>query len=201
MFLSTFVSRQNSLLCLACTFLFLAYASGQNPAASNSSQSGSLYVVGEADVLRVMVWKQPEISQPNAIVRPDGMVSLPLIGDVKVSGMTPTQIEALLVTRLKEYVNEPRVTVSIAEVESKTVYVTGEVAKPGAYTLTQRLDVLQLIAKAGGVTPYAHRKSMFVLRNVDGSKQKIGVNYKEIFNGKHPEQNIDLQPGDTVVVP
>ncbi len=182
--------------------MLIACAFGQEASrASVPTETASLYVVGEADVLRVTVWKQPEISQPSAIVRPDGMVSLPLIGDVKVSGMTPTQIEALLVTKLKQYVNQPRVTVSVAEVESKTVYVTGEVARPGAYALTQRLDVLQLIAKAGGVTAYAHRKSLFVLRNVDGSKRKIPVNYKEIFNGNHPEQNIDLQAGDTVVVP
>lgn len=166
-----------------------------------TNPSASDYIVGEADVLRVSVWKQPELSQTSALVRPDGMVSLPLVGDVKASGMTPAQIEAGLVAKLKNYVNEPRVTVTVAEVASKTVYVTGEVARAGAYPLVGPVDVLQLIAKAGGVTPYAHRKSMFVLRRVDGSKQKLPVNYNQIIHGKSPEQNINLQPGDTVVVP
>lgn len=159
------------------------------------------YIVGEADVLRITVWKQPEISQPSVVVRPDGMISVPLVGDLRVSGMTPVQIEATLVEDLKQYVNEPRVTVTVAEVGSKTVYVTGEVQHPGAYPLVGPVDVLQIIAKAGGVTPYAHRRSVFVLRQVNGKKEKLPVNYSRIFHGKNPEQNIGLQPGDTVVVP
>jgi polysaccharide biosynthesis/export protein len=161
----------------------------------------SSYIVGEADVLRITVWKQPEISQPSVVVRPDGMISVPLVGEIKVSGMTPVQIEATLVEDLKQYVNEPRVTVTVAEVGSKTVYVTGEVEHPGAYPLVGPVDVLQIIAKAGGVTPYARRRSVFVLRQVNGKKEKVPVNYSRIFRGKNPEQNINLQPGDTVVVP
>ena len=175
----------------------IAHASGT----SASSETAASYVVGEADTLRINVWKQPEISQPNVVVRPDGMITVPLVGDVKVSGATPTQIEALLVSKLKQYVSEPRVTVTVAEVSSKSVYLIGEVARPGAYSLTGPLDILQIIAKAGGVTPYAHRKSMFVLRRVEGGKQKLPVNYTQIIRGKHPEQNLSLQPGDTVVVP
>jgi len=159
------------------------------------------YIVGDADVLRINVWKQPEISQLSVVVRPDGMVSVPLVGEVKVTGLTPVQIEAMLVADLKQYVNEPRVTVSVSEIGSKTVYVTGEVQHPGAYPLVGPVDVLQIVAKAGGVTPYAHRRSVFVLRQINGKKQKIPVNYSRIFRGQNPEQNIDLQPGDTVVVP
>jgi polysaccharide export outer membrane protein len=161
----------------------------------------SSYVVGEADVLRITVWKQPEISQQSVVVRPDGMVSVPLVGELRVSGMTPMQIEATLVADLKQYVNEPRVTVTVAEIGSKTVYVTGEVQHPGAYPLVGPIDVLQVVAKAGGVTPYAHQRSVFVLRQVNGKKQKVPVNYSRIFHGKSPEQNINLQAGDTVVVP
>lgn len=164
-------------------------------------QIASSYVVGEADVLRINVWKQPELSQPSVVVRPDGMVSVPLVGEIKVSGMTPVQIEATLVTDLKQYVNEPRVTVTVAEIGSKLVYVTGEIQHPGAYPLVGPVDVLQIIAKAGGVTPYAHRRSVFVLRQINGKKEKLPVNYSQIFHGKNPEKNINLQPGDTVVVP
>jgi polysaccharide export outer membrane protein len=174
---------------------------GDTPAGGPTAAISSSYVVGEADVLRINVWKQPEISQPSVVVRPDGMVSVPLVGEVKVSGMTPVQIEAMLVADLRQYVNEPRVTVSVAEVGSKNVYVTGEVQHPGSYPLVGPVDVLQIIAKAGGVTPYAHRRSVFVLREINGRKQKVPVNYSRIFHGQNPEQNINLQPGDTVVVP
>lgn len=172
-----------------------------NPGNISPTAVPSGYLVGEADVLRIDVWKQPEISQLNVRVRPDGMVSLPLVGEVRVSGLTPAQIEDVLVMDLKQYVNQPRVTVSVAEVGSKTVYVTGEVQHPGAYPLITPIDVLQLIAKAGGVTPYAHRRSVFVLRHVSGKSEKIPVNYNRIFHGKSPEQNINLQADDTVVVP
>jgi polysaccharide biosynthesis/export protein len=170
-------------------------------APSSADPVPNTYIVGEADVLRINVWKQPEISQASVVVRPDGMVSVPLVGEIKVSGLTPTQIEANLVTDLKQYMNEPRVTVTVAEIGSKLVYVTGEVQHPGAYPLAGPVDVLQIIAKAGGVTPYAHRRSVFVLREVNGKKQKVAVNYARIFHGKSPEQNIGLLPGDTVVVP
>lgn len=174
------------------------------PAAAGNQplpQLPSNYVVGEADVLRVSVWKQPDISQPSVIVRPDGMISVPLVGEVRVSGMTPSQIETVLVSDLKQFVNDPRVTVTVAEIGSKNVYVTGEVHKPGAYPIVGPVDVLQVIAKAGGVTPYAHGRRVFVLRQVNGQKQKLPVNYSRIFSGKNPEQDIALQPGDTVVVP
>ena len=174
---------------------------GGTPASGSPTPIANTYIVGEADVLRINVWKQPEISQQSVVVRPDGMVTVPLVGEVKVSGMTPVQIEASLVESLKQYVNEPHVTVTVVEVGSKTVYVTGEVQHPGAYPLVGPVDVLQIIAKAGGVTPYAHRRSVFVLRQINGKKEKLPVNYNQIFHGKNPDQNITLQPGDTVVVP
>jgi len=205
----TFLSILSSHRILFWTFLALCLSvraqditdSPSTPGGGGSTPSASSYVVGEADVLRINVWKQPEVSQLSVIVRPDGMVSVPLVGEIKVSGMTPVQIEAALVTELKQYLNEPRVTVTVAEIGSKTVYVTGEIQHPGAYPLLGPVDVLQLIAKAGGVTPYAHRRSVFVLREINGKKQKLPVNYSRIFQGKNPEQNIALQPGDTIVVP
>jgi len=170
------------------------------PTSRAPSPVPSSYIVGEADVLRINVWKQPELSQ-NVVVRPDGIVSVPLVGELRVSGMTPVQIEDVLVSELKRFVNEPRVTVTVTEVGSKAVYITGEVQHPGAYPLIGPIDILQIIAKAGGVTPFAHRKSMFVMREVNGKKEKLPVNYSRIFRGKNPEQNILLQPGDTIVVP
>jgi len=197
------------LLCALCLNAMPLAAQNSGPSSTSGSDvvTGpsvplpSGYVVGEADVLRIDVWKQPEISQLDVVVRPDGMVSVPLVGEIKVSGMTPVQIEAALVSDLKMYVNEPRVTVSVSSVGSKNVYVTGEVQHPGAYPLVGPLDVLQVIAKAGGVTPYAHRRAVFILRPTNGKKERIPVNYSRIFHGKSQEQNIALQPGDTVVVP
>lgn len=160
------------------------------------------YVVGEPDVLRINVWKEPEISQPSIVVRPDGRISLPLIGEVKVSGMTPREIEAVLVERLQATaLKDARVTVTVVETGSKIVYVTGQVAKPGAYPLVMPTDVLQIIAKAGGLTPFAHSKAVFVLRQAEGGKQKLPVNYAQVLRGHNPEQNLNLQPGDTVVIP
>ncbi len=168
--------------------------------ATSSNTGATEYVIGEADVLRVTVWKEPELSQA-VVVRPDGMISIPLIGIVKASGMTPSGLQDVLTAKLSRFIGKPIVSVTVTEIGSKSVYVTGEVVKPGAYQLVTPMDVLQLIAKAGGVTPYAHRKSVFVLRNVDGKRQKLPVNYKHVLHGENPEQNIPLMPGDTVVVP
>ena len=179
-------------------------APGQTARAAADQSSGSAapaeYVVGEADVLHINVWKEPELSQ-QVVVRPDGMISIPLIGVVKASGMTPTQLQDVLTAKLSRFITKPQVSVTVTEIGSKSVFVTGEVAKPGAYALLTPMDVLQLIAKAGGVTPYAHRKSVFVLRSVDGKKQKLAVNYQQILRGANADQNISLLPGDTVVVP
>lgn len=206
-----FLAAATVLLCLSATAQSIAStgnaALGIPPTVPASTGNISIpplpgsYVVGEADVLRITVWKQPDISQPSVVVRPDGMISVPLVGEVKVSGMTPVQIEATLVTRLTQYVNDPRVTVTVAEIGSKNIYVTGEVHKPGVYPTLGPIDVLQIIAKAGGVTPYARGRKVFVLREVNGQKHKLPVNYTNIFHGKNPEQDIALQPGDTVVVP
>ncbi len=158
------------------------------------------YVVGEGDVLHIDVWQEPEVSQ-NVVVRPDGNVSLPLINEMKVSGMTPLQIQGLVAGKLKNFVNQPKVTVTVTEVHSRRAFITGEVAHPGEYPLNAQLTVLQLIAQAGGFTPFAKTESIMVLRVADGKEQRLRFKYKEVLQGKNTEQNIALQPGDTVVVP
>jgi polysaccharide export outer membrane protein len=161
----------------------------------------SEYVVGAADVLDINVWKEAELSRSGVAVRPDGMISLPLIGVIKVSGMTPSQIQDVLAERLHRYLSVVRVTVTVAEIKSKFVYVTGEVNKPGVYPLLTPTVVLQAIIRAGGLTPYARSKSIAILRQVDGKQQRIPVNYKKLVHGDIAEQNIQLLPGDTVFVP
>ena len=158
------------------------------------------YVVGEADTLHVNVWKEPELSQ-TVVVRPDGKISLPLVNEMKVSGMTPSQIQQLMTDRLKAYLVAPQVTVTVTEIRSKTVYISGEVLRAGEYPLLTPVTVLQLIARAGGLTTYANRGGIFVLRDADGKQVRHAFNYNDVIRGKNAAENIELKPGDTVVVP
>ena len=158
------------------------------------------YVIGEADLLHINVYKETELSQ-NAIVRPDGMISLPLVDEIKVSGKTPLQVQRDLAQSLKAYIVDPQVTVTVVDVRSKSVYVTGEVGHPDAYPLLTPTTVLQMLAKAGGPTPYADRKGIFVLRSVKGKREKIPFPYKDVIKGKNADRDIQLRPGDTIVVP
>jgi polysaccharide export outer membrane protein len=158
------------------------------------------YVVGDSDVLHVNVWKEPEVSQ-TVVVRTDGNISLPLINEVKVSGLTPLQIQDLVAERLKGFLNNPQVTVTVADIRSKRAFITGEVARPGTYSLNAQTTVLQLIAQAGGFTPFAKKDGVVVLRTEEGKQMRLKFKYKEVVRGKKTEQNIALHPGDTVVVP
>jgi polysaccharide export outer membrane protein len=158
------------------------------------------YVVGDSDILHVNVWKEPEVSQ-TVVVRTDGNISLPLINEVKVSGLTPLQIQDLVAERLKGFLNNPQVTVTVAEIRSKRAFITGEIARPGTYSLNAQTTVLQLIAQAGGFTPFAKKDSIVVLRTEEGKQMRLKFKYKEVVQGKKTEQNIALHPGDTVVVP
>ncbi|HKD78155.1 MAG TPA: polysaccharide biosynthesis/export family protein [Candidatus Angelobacter sp.] len=160
----------------------------------------SSYIVGEADVLHVTVWKEPDISQ-TVVVRTDGNISLPLVNDVKVAGLTPVQIQNVIAEKLKNFLNNPQVTVTVTDIRSKRAFITGEVIRPGGYALNSETSVLQLIAQAGGFTPFAKRDSIVVLRVEDGKPVKLKFKYKQVVQGKNTEQNIALHPGDTVVVP
>lgn len=160
----------------------------------------SAYIVGEADVLHVTVWKEPDISQ-TVVVRTDGNISLPLVNDVRVAGLTPVQIQNLIAEKLKSFLNNPQVTVTVTDIRSKRAFITGEVIRPGGYSLNSETSVLQLIAQAGGFTPFAKRDSIVVLRIEDGKSLKLKFKYKQVVQGKNTEQNIALHPGDTVVVP
>ena len=158
------------------------------------------YIVGDSDIIRVNVWKEPEVSQ-TVVVRTDGNISLPLINEVKVSGMTPLQIQDMVAEKLKGFLNHPQVTVTVIEIHSKRAFITGEVARPGTYSLNAQTTVLQLIAQAGGFTPFAKKDGIVVLRTEDGRQSRLKFKYNEVVQGKKTEQNIALHPGDTVVVP
>lgn len=164
-----------------------------------SPSDSSQFVIGPSDVIRVNVWKNIELSQ-TVTVTPDGFISLPLLGDVHVTGMTANELAQSLSSRLHSYVVSPQVTVSIIDIRSRQVYVLGQVSKPGGFPLIAPLNVLQLIAQAGGLTNYANRKGIVVLRPHAGGLQKLSFNYNHVVHGDS-KQNITLQPGDTVVVP
>lgn len=153
--------------------------------------------LGVGDVIHISVWHEQELTQ-TAVVRPDGKVSLPLAGELAVAGQTAVEVQELLRVRLLPFLVDPQVTVSVLEIHSRQVYITGQVQRPGAYPLTGKVGVLQLIASAGGLTPYAHRKDITIL---DASNHLIArFNYKDAIDGRGKDSH-PLQPGETVVVP
>jgi polysaccharide biosynthesis/export protein len=158
------------------------------------------YKIGPQDVLQIDVWKEPEITR-SVPVRPDGKITLPLLNDVQAAGRTPMELSGIISEGLKKYINNPQVTVSVSAINSRRVYVTGEVTKPGAYPLLPGMTVLQALTSAGGFTQFANIKATYVLRMQEGKQTKFPFNYKAVLSGKRPEDNIQLQPGDTIVVP
>lgn len=159
------------------------------------------YKIGPQDILRIDVWKEPEISRSGLPVRPDGKISLPLLNDVQAAGLSPLELSNLISEGLKKYMNNPQVTVTVLEINSKRVYVTGEVRRPGAFPLLPNMTVLQALSHSGGFTQFARTNKIYVLRNEGGKQVKYPFNYKDIIKGSHPEENIELQPGDLIVVP
>jgi len=158
------------------------------------------YIIGEQDVLAITVWKERELSG-TVVVRPDGKITLPLVDDISVVGLTTAQLRALLIERLKPFVAVPQVTVAVSQINSRKVYLIGEVAKTGMFAINSSTTVLQLLAEAGGMSNFAKRKDIYVLRNQQGKQVKYRFNYDEVVRGKNNQQNILLEPGDTVVVP
>ena len=158
------------------------------------------YIIGPQDMLAVNVWKEPDLSG-NVQVRPDGKVSIPLLDDVQAAGLTAMGLSSEITTGLKRYVADPRVTVVVTAINSRRIYVLGEVARAGSFTLLPDMTVLQAISVAGGLTQFAHGKKIYVLRNEGGKQTKHPFNYNRVLKGKRSEDNFTLNPGDTIVVP
>ena len=173
---------------------------GDEKAGSVPEGMNPVYVIGPEDVLDVTVWKEPDVSRV-VPVRPDGRISLPLISDVQASGLSPVQLAAAVTERLREFLNEPKVTVIVTAINSQRVYVVGEVLRAGAFPLAPGMTVLQAISSAGGFTTFADVKKIHVLRMRDRKQIELPFNYREVLKGDRPEQNIPLEPGDTIVVP
>jgi polysaccharide export outer membrane protein len=191
-----------SLLVLSCGSALHARQDNTAPkgAPEVKTTSDPDYKIGAQDVIRIDVWKEPEISRTTP-VRPDGRISLPLLNDVQAAGLTPTQLAANISEGLKKFITNPQVTVGVNEINSRRVYVTGEVLKPGAFPLQAGMTVLQALTSSGGFTQFAKVKAIYVLRTEDGKQVKHPFNYKEVVSGKKPDLNIVVQPGDVIVVP
>jgi len=157
------------------------------------------YVIGPDDVLGVVFWRDTDMSG-DVTVRPDGMITLPLIRDVKAAGLTPEQLRELVQTQAKQYISDPNVTVIVRQINSRNVFITGSVLRPGSYPISGEMTVLQLIALAGGLGEFADSKNISVNRVTGGTKY-FRFNYNDVAKGKKVEQNIVLKPGDTVLVP
>jgi len=165
-----------------------------------SATDDPTYVIGPEDMLSVAVWKEPDFSS-TIPVRPDGKISLPLLGDVEAARRTPGQLAQDLTVKLKKYIDDPRVTVVVTAINSKRVYILGEVNHPGAMNMSPNMTVLQAISAAGGPTAYANTKKISILRTEQGKQVKYPFNYKEVVKGNAQAQNIVLKSGDTIVVP
>jgi len=167
--------------------------------ANASHVPGPSYLIGPEDTLHVSVWKEPELTA-TLPVRSDGKISLPLLNDVQAAGLTPMQLAASLQEKLKKYLDDPRVSVVVSQMNSQRFFATGEVQHSGALPLLPNMTVLQGLATSG-LTQFANTKKIYVLRSVNGVQQKLPVNYKQLIKGEAMTQNIVLKPGDTIVVP
>jgi polysaccharide export outer membrane protein len=157
-------------------------------------------VIGAEDVLSVVFWRDKEMSA-EVVVRPDGKISLPLLNDVQATGYTPEELRAVVEKAASKYIAEPSATVLVKAINSRKVYITGNVAKPGTYPLAGEMNVLQFVALAGGLLEYAESDGIVVIRRESGKDHYFKFNYNDVVRQKNVKQNIQLKPGDTVVVP
>jgi len=176
------------------------------PPAPNKGPGGAVtsptYRIGLGDVLQIIVWREPEASVPSVVVRSDGRISVPLVREVEAAGLAPSELEDALTERLSKFILSPEVVVVVKEINSEKAYVVGGgVRKEGPVRLDSPMTVLQVLAQAGGLTDYAKRTKIQVLRNVKQGQMRLPFNYDEVLRGERPQQNILVMPGDTIIVP
>ncbi len=182
---------------ILCTLFFLFFAFINTVALAKNSS----YCIGPGDILEISVWKDESLTK-HVIVPPDGVISFPLIDDIDVTGLTVPELKKIITTKLSEYVPDATVAVMLIKTDSMMAYVLGKVNKPGAFPIiTMETNVMQLLAMAGGLNPYASSSNILILRQQDNTTMKIPFNYKHVEKGKNLEQNILIQRGDVLVVP
>jgi polysaccharide biosynthesis/export protein len=172
----------------------------QAAAAAVATPDQEKYLLGPEDAVEISVWKEPDLTK-QLVVRPDGKITYPLIGEVQAAGKTVKQLQAEILKRLEKYVTDAHVTVILLKAQNYKIYVTGKVNKPGEFVIGKPVNVLQAISMAGGLTPFASPGSITVLRSLGGKEEVYPFNYKDVAKGQFLEQNRTLLPGDVVVVP
>jgi polysaccharide export outer membrane protein len=183
-------------------FFVLSCLTGVHAAPSDTATSAvsSTYKIGPGDVLKISVWKEEGMEQ-EVLVKPDGGITFPLAGDIQANGLTTQELTAELKGKLKRYIPNPVVTVSVLQAVSNKIYVVGKVNRPGEYKATHYMDVLQALSLAGGLTPYAESDEIKIIRRRNGNKQMFEFDYDKVISGKKLEMNILLEAGDTIAVP
>jgi polysaccharide export outer membrane protein len=213
------LGRVHRLLGLCVALSMVQVGAGQTPAPPTTAKPGNTsaaapappavptgvaapadYLIGPDDVLAVIFWREKDMSVEVG-VRPDGRISLPLINEIQAAGLTPEQLRANITQAASKYIEDPTVAVVVKTINSRRVFITGQVSKPGPYPIMQPITVLQLLAIAGGVLEFADTENIGILRTVDGKPTRFRFNYKEVTRGKNLAQNIELKPGDQVIVP
>ena len=159
------------------------------------------YQIGAGDALHISVYHEPDASVPSVVVRPDGRISMPILKEVMVLGLTPSQLEKQITTQLTKFITAPDVTVIVTAINSKKIYAIGAVKKEGPIPFTYRMTVMQALSEAGGLTDYAKRKKIYVLHTENGREFRMLFNYDAVLKGEHMESNYLLSAGDTIVVP
>ncbi len=183
------------ILCLLGAALFCLSA-----APAQAEVQEDYYVIGKGDILEIVVWQEPEISR-QVKVRVDGRISMPLVDDVQASGLTPLELKEIVTQNLAEFIEAPEATVIVQNQVSKSYYVMGEVNGQGEFELDKELTLLQALARAQGFTDWADKRNLLLLRQNKDGEERFDINYRDIISGDAPEQNLQIKPGDTLVVP
>jgi polysaccharide export outer membrane protein len=203
--------KKNLHLLFICSFLIIIFIvpqvfAGDKNTSTQKQKSitrvkDTSYKIGGGDILQVITWKEPDFSRDEILVRTDGKITLPLLDDIQAAGMTPLELKKHLQKKLKKFVGNPVVTVTVRSPASQKFYILGEIARTGEYALTKELTVLQAFALAGGFTEWASKKEIILLRRENGREKIIRVNYKNIIKGKDFSQNVRIIANDTIIVP
>ena len=190
-------------LLLACILAIPAGAAQTTSQPAPAAPAADLptdYVIGLEDVLGIVFWREAELSG-DVTVRPDGRITLPVIGELVAAGVRPDELQKQILELAGKYINDPNVAVVVRTINSRKIFVTGRVADPGTFDLRSTMTVMQAIAIAGGLTEYANGKSITILRKTNGRTEVLKFNYRDVARGRNLEQDVVLRPGDTVVVP
>ena len=192
--------NSRDVFCLAFIFLLITGCAHAEQPNTGTQVVAPSYRIGPGDVLRISVWKE-EGMDLEVLVKPDGGITFPLAGDIQANRLTTHELTSELKQKLKRYIPNPVVTVSVLQAVSNKIYVVGKVNRPGEYNATHYMDVLQALSMAGGLTPYAESDEIKIIRRQNGDKQVFDFDYDKVISGKRLEMNILLEAGDTIAVP